>query len=291
MGVAIARSHFPGEPQPGNALGTSGRGGSLLKSPTGPHGYGCKVSRERASPVPTARAAESVTDGRSRTPGRGQVRLWEGQIGTFGLNIQPGAASGRAAAGWVVETPSSPSAAPRAGPGGQDPPAARGAPGERGWGQVGLHTVWQRLSTHREPSTGGGQWGLAPGKGEFPPGGAGAVGREYRGCVHLRVQLRVLVPLSVRGRRGRGERRVGTAAGAKRPTSPILPVPPTSAQPRHSRASTPAPRHGDDVPVPRAGPGGAWWGCARWPCRCRESVWEQEPRCPDDGLRVVVGNR
>lgn len=35
-------SHFPGEPQPGNALGTSGRGGSLFKSPAGPSGMGAR---------------------------------------------------------------------------------------------------------------------------------------------------------------------------------------------------------------------------------------------------------
>lgn len=42
LGVAIAGSHFPGKPQPGNALGTSGRGGSLFKSLAGPGGMGAR---------------------------------------------------------------------------------------------------------------------------------------------------------------------------------------------------------------------------------------------------------
>lgn len=41
-GVAIAGNHSPGELQPGNALGTSGRGGSLFKNLSGPGGMGAR---------------------------------------------------------------------------------------------------------------------------------------------------------------------------------------------------------------------------------------------------------
>lgn len=71
---------------------------------------------------------------------------------------------------------------------------------------------------------GSGHWkrGISPQLGD-----AGAAGREYRGCAQPRVQLRVLVPLSVRGRRGRGERRAGTAAaGAADKPHPARPAPP-----------------------------------------------------------------
>lgn len=67
-------SHFPGESRPGNALGTSGRGGSLLKNPAGPAGW-VQGKERAATSAPDAREATAATDGPSGTPGRMQVGI------------------------------------------------------------------------------------------------------------------------------------------------------------------------------------------------------------------------
>lgn len=135
---------LPGEPRPGNALGTSGRGGSLFKTRLGP-GHGCKVSGERAAPAPTASAAKGgdrrtkrdpqTGPGKALSPGWENRRLlpWGGERST---GIHAGTCGRR-----LGGNPPSPSAAPRA----------------RGWGggdgELGR----------------GACRGLAPRKGNFPP--------------------------------------------------------------------------------------------------------------------------
>lgn len=66
------------------------------------------------------------------------------------------------------------------------------------------------------------------------------------------------------------------------------------AQPCCGRATIPMSHHGDKVPKPHAGPGGARWGqrpgdrdLQAVPLRtgwCHESAAKQQPRCPEDEL-------
>lgn len=165
---------LPGEPRPGNALGTSGRGGSLFKTRLGP-GHGCKVSGERAAPAPTASAAKGgdrrtkrdpqTGPGKAPSPGRENRRLlpWGG---TF--NRDP-CWDVRPQVGWKSPEPFGSS--------------ARVGLEWRGW------RAWQ----------GGLVGGWTPRRGIFPPDAPTAMPEPWVGAAG--------------GRRGRGESRKGNHGG------------------------------------------------------------------------------
>lgn len=120
---------LPGEPQPGNALGTSGRGGSLFKTCLGP-GHGCKLSGEWAAPAPTVSAAKRGDRRTKRDPQTGPGKApspgWENRCllpwGERSTGIRAGTCGRR-----LGGNPLSPSAAPRArGWGGGDGEIGRG---------------------------------------------------------------------------------------------------------------------------------------------------------------------
>lgn len=125
--------------------------------------------------APAARAAKSATDGHSRTPGQSQVRLRAGDgkagAGTLGVNIQPGTAPGRDAAGWAVEIPRA-LRQRRARARGTRVDGTRRRWGEH-WGEPGWaggRVVRRRARQHPSTSAAYGvgfQWN--PGKGALPP--------------------------------------------------------------------------------------------------------------------------
>lgn len=91
-GVAIPGSHFPGKPQSGNALGTSGRGGSLLKNPAGPAGW-VRGKERAATSAPTAHSGDRRTqrdprrDAGEAPAGFPFPRHGEPGLGTLGLDV------------------------------------------------------------------------------------------------------------------------------------------------------------------------------------------------------------